>query len=578
VAARYNYANTTASWVDFDCVCDGVTNGDEVDPDGDGTPGPNGTDPNDPCDFTASDITLAQSGDWLTADCDSDGLTNGDEVDPDGDGTPGPNGTDPNNPDSDGDGVTDGDEVDPDGDGTPGPNGTDPNDPCDFTASDITLTQSGDWLTADCDSDGLTNGEEMNGVDDPSTVANPDGAITDPNDPDSDGDGNSDGIDPNSTTPTATDDIGNGVAGIPTVIDILDNDDYLDNGDTNNLGTTSLSRTGGTAIGVVTMDTSTGSLTYVPEESEADSTVTIIYEVCNDESGAVVCATATVSIAVVALSDSDGDGITDAQEAIDGTDPQDDCDSIGGTALPTSDCDGDGETNAEELTNGTNPNDPCSGGDITGVDLSDTNSAWYQADCDGDTIANGTEVDPDNDGVLGPNDTNPYDDCDSNGGTPRADSDCDNDGLTNGEEETLGIDPFNIDTDGDTISDGQEVVDNTDPLDGCSSIGGTPPEGIVCDIEIESDLMTPVINGGIFRIINIELFPDNTVEIYNRWGVKVFEINSYDNQSRVFRGVSNGRSTIKESDELPVGVYFYIIKYRRNEEHKTLNGYLYINR
>ena len=223
--------DTTSDWAVADCDGDGVTNIDEVDPDGDGTQGPSDTDPNDPCDFTASDITLSvtavtdcdgdgedsttdpddqdpcnggdlsgvdltdTTSDWAVADCDGDGVTNIDEVDPDGDGTQGPSDTDPNDPcdftasditlsvtavtdcdgdgedsttdpddqdpcnggdlsgvdltdttsdwavaDCDGDGVTNIDEVDPDGDGTQGPSDTDPNDPCDFTASDITLS------------------------------------------------------------------------------------------------------------------------------------------------------------------------------------------------------------------------------------------------------------------------------------------------------------------------------------------------------------------------------------------------------------------------------------------------------
>ena len=65
-----------------DCDGDGVTNIDEVDPDGDGTQGPSDTDPNDPCDFTASDITLSVTA---VTDCDGDGedsTTDPDDQDP----------------------------------------------------------------------------------------------------------------------------------------------------------------------------------------------------------------------------------------------------------------------------------------------------------------------------------------------------------------------------------------------------------------------------------------------------------------------------------------------------------------
>jgi hypothetical protein len=73
--------------------------GSALDGDGDGIAGPNGTNPSDPCSFDVSfqDITIV-SQEWLYADCDGDGVTNGEEVDPDGDGIAGPNGTNPRDP------------------------------------------------------------------------------------------------------------------------------------------------------------------------------------------------------------------------------------------------------------------------------------------------------------------------------------------------------------------------------------------------------------------------------------------------------------------------------------------------
>jgi gliding motility-associated-like protein len=181
------------AWLDADCDGDGVTNGDEIDPDGDGTPDPNGTNPSDPCSLDLASQSVAPSQAWLDADCDGDGVTNGDEIDPDGDGTPGPNGTNPSDPcsfnidiqdlstvgqvwlnaDCDGDGVTNGDEIDPDGDGTPGPNGTDSNDPCSLNVADQTVSPSQAWLDADCDGDGLTNGEEIGGGSNPFDPCDP---------------------------------------------------------------------------------------------------------------------------------------------------------------------------------------------------------------------------------------------------------------------------------------------------------------------------------------------------------------------------------------------------------------------
>jgi len=75
---------------------------------------------------------------------------------------------------------------------------------------------------------------------------------------------------------------------------------------------------------------------------------------------------------------------------------------------------------------------------------------------------------------------------------------------------------------------------------------------------------------------------DNTVEIYNRWGVLVYETKNYDNTTKFFDGNSGGRTTIKQSEGLPTGTYFYILNYTSNETGalKTFRkeGYLYLTR
>ncbi|MHA7060113.1 gliding motility-associated C-terminal domain-containing protein, partial [Aquimarina sp. M1] len=72
---------------------------------------------------------------------------------------------------------------------------------------------------------------------------------------------------------------------------------------------------------------------------------------------------------------------------------------------------------------------------------------------------------------------------------------------------------------------------------------------------------------------------ENTLEIYNRWGVKVFSANNYGSNDNLFRGISNGRSTISANNELPVGTYYYVIQYVIDSgERKNKAGYLYINK
>jgi hypothetical protein len=77
----------------------------------------------------------------------------------------------------------------------------------------------------------------------------------------------------------------------------------------------------------------------------------------------------------------------------------------------------------------------------------------------------------------------------------------------------------------------------------------------------------------------LECYPDNSVEIYNRWGALVFERTAYNNDDRAFRGVSEGRVTVNQSEELPVGTYYYIFKYKDTDSNAHEKaGYLYINR
>ncbi|TRX05729.1 gliding motility-associated C-terminal domain-containing protein, partial [Flavobacterium gawalongense] len=89
-----------------------------------------------------------------------------------------------------------------------------------------------------------------------------------------------------------------------------------------------------------------------------------------------------------------------------------------------------------------------------------------------------------------------------------------------------------------------------------------------------------------FIIDNIDdtvCYPDNTVEIYNRWGVLVFETSNYNNTSKAFDGTSQGRATISQSSGLPTGTYFYILNYTSVDDNGNIitnkkDGYLYLTK
>ncbi|MBG6131197.1 gliding motility-associated-like protein [Aquimarina sp. EL_43] len=74
-----------------------------------------------------------------------------------------------------------------------------------------------------------------------------------------------------------------------------------------------------------------------------------------------------------------------------------------------------------------------------------------------------------------------------------------------------------------------------------------------------------------FIIQGIEQFSNNELIIYNRWGVEVYRKKGYDNS---WGGYSEGRATIAQDEQLPVGTYYYILKI---EGQKDRAGYLYIN-
>lgn len=71
------------------------------------------------------------------------------------------------------------------------------------------------------------------------------------------------------------------------------------------------------------------------------------------------------------------------------------------------------------------------------------------------------------------------------------------------------------------------------------------------------------------------------VQVYNRWGVKVFETNNYGLGGDVFDGFSSGRLTIKNSERLPFGTYYYILEYdygTGNDQNRFKKaGYLYLS-
>jgi gliding motility-associated-like protein/uncharacterized repeat protein (TIGR01451 family) len=145
-----------------------------------------------------------------------------------------------------------------------------------------------------------------------------------------------------------------------------------------------------------------------------------------------------------------------------------------------------------------------------------------------------------------------------------------------------------------TTEDGQEVTDTSDDpndttqadIDGdgdADDVTVTILPNVGAPFEI-FNAVSPDGNGenDFFMIQAISEYGNNKVEIYNRWGVLVFETNGYggtDDTENVFVGESNGRETVAQENLLPTGTYFYVIRFEgANPGRNSYSGYLYLNR
>ena len=387
--------------------------------------------------------------DMNDADTDNDGTADGAEV--------GPNVNSPI--DTDGDGIINALEssiVDTDGDGVM--NQLDPanNNPCVPNAAFTGCPG------ADDDGDGLTNAQE--------------GVLgTNPNNPDSDGDGTNDGaeVGGNVNAPADSDSDGTINALEPSNVDTdLDGvSDQLDSANNNGCVPNANS------IVCLMTDSDGDGLTNSQEDTLGTSRSN------PDTDGDGINDGVEVGANVNAPVDSDGDGTPDVFESAiadldnDGVPNQNDP-ANGNACIPNAnsavclaaDSDGDGLTNAQEDALGTSRSNPDSDGDGVNDGVEVGGNASSPVDSDGDGIPNVLEssvTDTDGDGV-----TNQNDSANNNPCVPNANSaaclavDSDGDGLTNGEEAALGTDPNNPDSDGDGINDGAEAGSNpSNPTD-----------------------------------------------------------------------------------------------------------------
>jgi uncharacterized repeat protein (TIGR01451 family) len=193
--------------------------------------------------------------------------------------------------------------------------------------------------------------------------------------------------------------------------------------------------------------------------------------------------------------DTDGDGVGDASDAFpldpsesadsDGDGVGDNADAFPNDPTETTDSDGDGVgDNADAF-----PTDPAETTDSDGDGVGDNGDAFptdpsETVDTDGDGIGNNADPDDDNDGLLDGFEV-------ANGFDPllpgEQNADPDGDGLDNLAEQATGTDPLDPDSDGDGVSDGDEVAAGSNP-----NVARTPLEWLAVSPDATVEL------GGVF--------------------------------------------------------------------------------
>jgi len=121
----------------------------------------------------------------------------------------------------------------------------------------------------------------------------------------------------------------------------------------------------------------------------------------------------------------------------------------------------------------------------------------------------------------------------------------------------------------------------TDPVTKCKSSNRTAilVNKLPCDVDIYN-LITIDSNtsNDHLKIEYIEYFPDNSIQVFNRFGQLVYKTSGYGIDQNYFFGFANAGEIFMKNEKLPTGSYFYILDYKRKDlTNATRKGFLYIH-
>jgi gliding motility-associated-like protein len=409
----------------------------------------------------------------------------------------------------------------------------------------------------------------------------------------------------NNMPPVAIDDIYNVVNGITNTWEVTLNDYDLDDG----LDSASVQIINGASHGTATVNPANGQITFLAENCffGVDSLTYVVFDTERNISNA---ATVFITITIDLTLDSDGDGAHNVTEDINGngTPCDDDTDNDGIPNYLDIDDDGDGVLSiTEDWNRSGDPSDDDTDRDGTPnyLDTDDDDDSiltknedpnhdgnYMDDDTDGNGIINLLDPNDDGDWLMTINETG---DLDSNGvpdylevWNPHAQKDS----VSLWIDQIANIPVLENDS---TRMDGRTLIIIENPINGYARVNESDwtitysPESEyagadsfyyevcdyygVCDtamvvVNIENlefpQLFTPNGDGknDNYVIGGIESYPNNRFIVYNRWGNKVYDKAGYLNE---WDGWANVKFVLG-SKELPVGVYYYILRYNEVRE------------
>ena len=302
-------------------------------------------------------------------------------------------------------------------------------------------------------------------------------------------------------------------------------------------------------------DDNDGILTAVESTQDFDNDSKPNYlDIDSDDDGIPdnIEAQSTLNYILPSLVDSDRNGLDDAYEGTPGN----------GNGLNLIDTDNDGDADFVDLDSDNDlVPDAIEGHDYDHNGIADVSPS--NADQDGDGLDDGYEGNDANDGYIVNDEIfNPATDLpnrDEADEVDYRDIDDDNDGINTADE--------------DGNEDGDPTNDNCDEDYWPNYLDETPcnivPNGFSPNGDgVNDTLVVPALSE----------YPNFKMEIYDRWGGKVWEYSRKGSLTpQWWDGYSQNSLTLNKGELMPAGTYFYVIEFNKNNR-KRETGWVYLNK